>query len=367
MTPAQADELRASMVAELVDRDVIAHPAVVAAMLAVPRHRFVPRSIEYDELRRVYSADNAFGIKMGSSALLSSLSAPVIVGSMAELLDLRRGMRVLEVGAGGGYNAAVLAEIVGQPSLVTTIDIDPEVAAWARNALDATGFGDVAVMASDGFFGAPDRAPFDRVIATVGCTDLAPAWIEQLRPDGFALVPLEHGGLHPLTKAAPTGGGRAEGVLVGRSGFVRVQGVSDRTLRWPRSVTPGAHARRLPLPPELAIFRGGVNDLGTEDAWSFYYYLSLADPRAVLTGSMVDGGSGLILFLAEGHVLAWGDESLYEDLLAHVRRWRALGSPGLECFVSQFVPIDEPAPAVGQPSWVIDRIAYRQYVRVRDR
>src|SRR5262249_51837307 len=97
---------------------------------------------------------------------------------------------VLEIGAGTGYNAALLAKLVGQTGQVTTVDIHPDVAEQARHALAATGYGRVRVPTGDGTLGAAAPAPFDRIIVTVGPWDLPPAWLDQLAPGGRLAVPL---------------------------------------------------------------------------------------------------------------------------------------------------------------------------------
>jgi protein-L-isoaspartate(D-aspartate) O-methyltransferase len=117
---------------------------------------------------------------------------------MLELLDLAPGMKVLEIGTGTGYNAALVTEIVGDQGLVVTVDVAEDVVDQTRRLLDRAGYPGIHVLVRDGFDGAPEDAPFDRIVVTVGCSDLSPRWAEQLADGGFMLVPLEHAGAHPL-------------------------------------------------------------------------------------------------------------------------------------------------------------------------
>jgi protein-L-isoaspartate(D-aspartate) O-methyltransferase len=112
-----------------------------------------------------------------------------MVALMLTQLDLRPGHRVLEIGAGTGYNAALLAEMVGPTGHVTTIDLDPGVALHARNCLDQAGYPRVTVMERDGLMGAPEHGPNDRIIATVGMWDLPRSWWSQLSPTGRIVMP----------------------------------------------------------------------------------------------------------------------------------------------------------------------------------
>ena len=109
---------------------------------------------------------------------------------MLDQLDVHPGQRILEIGAGTGYNAALLADLTGPGGQVTSVDIDPEVTARARRALDATGYQHVHVATRDGALGDPEYAPYDRIILTVGAWDLPPAWWAQLAPGGRLVVPL---------------------------------------------------------------------------------------------------------------------------------------------------------------------------------
>ena len=204
--------------AEACDLDVAAPSvAVVAALRTVPRHRFLERfySPSRDPLRgerslTEYLVDQAspdeavLDMVYSDQALItrvdeegrptSSTSQPALVAAMLELLEARPGTRVLEIGAGTGYNAALLAELVEDPRLVTTVDIQSDVVEQTRRLLADSGYGDVRVLCRDGVDGVPEHAPFDRVVATVGCPDISWRWVEQLAPGGMMLIPLQHGG-----------------------------------------------------------------------------------------------------------------------------------------------------------------------------
>lgn len=118
----------------------------------------------------------------------SSSSMPSLVFSMLADLDVRPGHRVLEIGTGTGWNAALLAHRVG-PNNIVSVEVDPEVAQSARNALARMGFSSVEVVTGDGLLGHSQRAPYDRVIATCGMRTGLFAWVPQTRPGGVILVP----------------------------------------------------------------------------------------------------------------------------------------------------------------------------------
>ena len=109
--------------------------------------------------------------------------------AMARLLDVAPGQRILEIGAGTGYNAAILSQLVGDRGAVTTIDIDADVAAEAREHLARAGFDRVAVVAADGWKGNARSAPYDRIEVTASVSDLSPDWISQLIDGGKIVLP----------------------------------------------------------------------------------------------------------------------------------------------------------------------------------
>ncbi|TMR22442.1 methyltransferase, FxLD system [Nonomuraea turkmeniaca] len=181
-----ADWLRASMVEALRD-NAITSDAVAKAMAIVPRHVFVPEV----HLAQAYEPNTAVPVKRdGDGMTLSSLSAPRLQAAMLEQAEVKPGMRVLEVGS-MGYNAALLAELVGPAGHVTSVDIDGDIVERARAHLAAVGYDRVEVVHADAEYGVPSSAPYDRVIVTVASPDIPPAWLAQLAIKGRIVVPLQ--------------------------------------------------------------------------------------------------------------------------------------------------------------------------------
>src|SRR5215469_12993097 len=180
------DDARARLVTDLAKRGGGLSQTVRAAFARVPRHIFVPEVGAAAAYR-----DEALVIKCGPDGMpVSSSSQPAMMAIMLEQLDLRPGHRALEIGTGSGYNAALMAEVVGPGGQVVSIDIDPELADRARSSLIEAGYDDVSVLCADGGYGNPADAPFDRIIVTAGAWDIAPAWLEQLGPGGRLVLPL---------------------------------------------------------------------------------------------------------------------------------------------------------------------------------
>ncbi|MGH8987811.1 MAG: methyltransferase domain-containing protein [Acidimicrobiales bacterium] len=181
-----ATALRAAMVADLRASGVLVDRAVEAAMLVVPRHRFIPEVV----LHAAY-ADEAVTVKRGTDGrALSSASQPAIVATMLQELGVRPGQRVLEVGTGTGYNAALLAHLAGEAGRVLSVELEPDLAERATRALAQTGVDSVTVVIGDGRRGHPDGLSFDRIIVTTGAGAVVDAWADQLAEGGRLVVPV---------------------------------------------------------------------------------------------------------------------------------------------------------------------------------
>ncbi|HEX5157227.1 MAG TPA: methyltransferase domain-containing protein [Ktedonobacterales bacterium] len=220
------DELRQALVEKLRRDGVLRDDAVERAMCTVPRHLFLPDA----PLEAAYS-DNAILTHEEDGVPISSASQPAIVAIMLQQLAVEPGMRVLEIGAGTGYNAALLAELAGPTGHVTTVDIGEEIAAEARAHLDAARYGRVRVIAADGAAGWPEDAPYDRIELTVGATDVTPAWYEQLAEGGLLALPLWLG-MSDASVAFRKHGGALHSESLAPCGFMRLRGAEKSAMQW---------------------------------------------------------------------------------------------------------------------------------------
>lgn len=168
---------RVRMVREQIQRRGVDDQAVLGAMLAVPRHEFVP-----DRYRDMAYTDRPLPIGEGQT-----ISQPYIVALMTELLRLGPGDKMLEVGTGSGYQAAIASRLAGS---VFTIEILRPLAASAHKRLARLGYRDIAVRQGDGYYGWPEHAPFDAIIVTAAAGHIPPPLVGQLKPGGRMVIPV---------------------------------------------------------------------------------------------------------------------------------------------------------------------------------
>jgi protein-L-isoaspartate(D-aspartate) O-methyltransferase len=185
---------RAEMVARHIAARGVRDPRVLEAMRTVPRHLFVP-----PELRAEAHGDYPLPIGYGQT-----ISQPYIVALMTELLELKGDERVLEVGTGSGYQAAILSRLAKE---VYTIDIVPELAASAKKQLAKSGCHNVEVMVGDGWKGLPLKGPFDAIIVTAAAEEVPRALEEQIAEGGRMVIPVgPQGGVQELVLVTKTRG-----------------------------------------------------------------------------------------------------------------------------------------------------------------
>jgi len=165
------------MVRDQIEARGVSNPEVLAAMRSVPRELFVP-----EDGRREAHQDHPISIGFGQT-----ISQPYIVAVMTELLDPKKSHRVLEIGTGSGYQAAVLSGLVGE---LYSLEIVPELARSAAETLRRLDFRNVTVREGDGYQGWPDKAPFDRIILTAAPPEIPQVLLDELKPGGRLVAPV---------------------------------------------------------------------------------------------------------------------------------------------------------------------------------
>lgn len=181
----KAEKLRAALIAKLKQQGYVYSAAIETSLLRVPREHFA----DWLSLEDAY-ADKAFRNPLTEAD--SSISQPSAIAIMLESFNLKIGMNVLEIGAGTGYNAALMAHVVSDRGKITSLDIEPELIEKARSKLK--NYTNIQVHIGDGALGFLPNAPYDRIVATVGFWDVPLDYLTQLKPEGKLILPLYLGG-----------------------------------------------------------------------------------------------------------------------------------------------------------------------------
>jgi len=154
--------------------------ALENALREVPRHLFVPKKMEEIAYR-----DTPLSISHDQT-----ISQPSTVVVMTEALDVKKGQKILEIGTGSGWQAAILAKLVGENGSVYTVEIVPELIDFAKDNLKKVGIENVKIIKGDGSLGLKEYAPYDRIIVTAACPDIPEPLIKQLKINGLLVIPI---------------------------------------------------------------------------------------------------------------------------------------------------------------------------------
>ncbi|MCK8676181.1 methyltransferase domain-containing protein [Streptomyces lichenis] len=345
----------------------LGHPLAAAwekAYWAAPRHHFLPerfhrgpecvpvdrREEPAEWLRAAYEDEPAItqfndGEETGEDDTpwpSSSASAPSIVFRMLELLDVRDGQRVLEIGTGTGWNAGLLAQRLGGAGWVTSVEVDPGLAEGALARLRGAGLG-VEVVAGDGAEGYAPGAPYDRVVATCSVREVPYAWVGQTAPGGVILTPWDSPWCcYGLLRLTVEGDGTASGRFAPHSAFMVMRG-HRADLRIFRDVVRDGQV------PEgsvtgLSPWAVAGDDLDARfavglsvgDVWHAWQEdPDVAGVAARLWVATVDGTSWAAVDVGgeqEFAVHQYGARRVWDEVAAAYAWWRGAGSPGVERF-----------------------------------
>jgi protein-L-isoaspartate(D-aspartate) O-methyltransferase len=359
--------LRREMVATLERAGAARTQSIRRAFLAVPREVFVPEIAAREGLPSIYRAERALATALDSRGVsISSSSAPIIMGLMLEALRLSRGHRVLEIGAGTGYNAALLKYLVGDEGVVTSIDIESAFARRARRALAQSGYS-CRILVGDGREGWTYGAPYDRIMVTAASGAVTKPWRDQLIDGGLIELPfrITPGFLPQVVVTLRRDGAhlRSEAVLSGMFMVLREEdGASSPIDHDPalRVVTgegdsaavqaslQGQMLSKLSVAARqraLAVLLGRSRRLRTlpsECGLGLVTFLQLSGLGNLVSCS-VGGRYGVAIIGPRGSSLvtvtrapgkrarieAWGDEPVEHLIAKQVQQWERIGSPAL--------------------------------------
>ena len=206
------DESRRRLVEALINEGILKSPWVIEAMRKVPRERFV-----LPFYRKQAYSDHPLPSEGGQT-----ISAPHMVAIMTELLDLKPGHKVLDIGSGTGYHAAVMAEIVGPEGRIYGVEVIPQLVEIARDNLKEMGYENIEIHAGDGSVGMRSRAPFDRILVACAPPEIPPPLVEQLKDGGKMVIPVGVG--EQRLMLVEKNGGEIERSFHGHCIFVPMKG-----------------------------------------------------------------------------------------------------------------------------------------------
>lgn len=372
-----ASRLRRKMVSELVQAGLIRSPSVEAAFERVPRHVFTSRGQWATtegakaqeiakELRAAYEPHRSVIMRWGPErpGVSTCASAPWVMAEMIESLRVSPGDRVLEIGGGTGYNAAVLADLVGTGGSVTTVEFVEEVAQLLRGNLREARVGRVELIVGDGGQCVQEGAPFSKLIAAASVRAIPPSWIAQLAVGGTMVIPWRFSAAGQAEFVCERTENGLAGMLAHQLGFVALGGPSgyneaEEYINGPRhremrALQSGGQAQ---LPMAIGslqnYYRGSLNG-----AVGFAIWTSLQEPNRIArvvgmprtSGRDTDqvpwfalwdqGQKSLAIIYWDGSIDSFGTNDMMERLLALYNEWARAGSPKVEQFGIVVQPTD---------------------------
>lgn len=357
-------------------------PAVEAAFRATPRHGFIPRYRDWksnewqtvtpetlaQHLPLLYS-NNAIALFGDAESTPSTISQPSLVLHMLELLELSPGQRVLEVGAGSGWNAAMMGRLVAPGGHVYSVEIIPEMAQVAAENVAALGIGNVSIVHGDGGAGYRSGAPYDRAIFTAGTYDLPTAFHEQLRDDALLLLVLKQAtGGDTLLLLRKTGE-HFTSLDAFPVGFVPMTGAHALTGQQPQPLAALPHWDELQSQEVLRrpFWWGGRGNahlrlrthgirsfLAIVEPWFRTFTMEMADGSTQEVFGLWDAEGRSMTIAVQDELITYGNLATHDRLRTWLRRWIDFGMPAADSFNLRIYPIHMPI-APGDNEWLVRR------------
>lgn len=351
----ETSSLRNSLVNQLVERGFIRNKRIEEAFRKVPRHLFLPEI----EPQEVYSDVSIITKRIGIEPISSSTQLS-LMASMLEILHLEKGMKVLEIGAGTGYNAAIMAELVGDEGEIVSIDIDTEIVEEAQRNLTKAGYKGVTIKCADGASGFMEKAPYDQIILTCSVRNIPIPLVQQLKEGGIIVLPIWFNGTQITPALEKQQNGNLTSLSTTIGGFMDIR---SKTFQEIQAEPPKEETGKLlisseypELFPEAKIASLLQSPFQEEElplketlsqrGGNFFIFLALHEKRSVElfvetnTNEFVfgDSAAGIIdlennsacLISEDNRLFTYGTQDAYKRLVYLVEKWKKMGKPGVE-------------------------------------
>lgn len=324
---------------------------IEGAFRKVPRHLFLSER----EFQEAYVNGSIITKQVGIEPVSSS-TAPSLVASMLELLQIEKGMRVLEIGTGTGYNAALLAELVGNERKVFTADIDIETIQEAQQNLARVGYKDIIIKCADGAKGLPEHSPYDRIIVTCSVRSIPRQLIDQLKEGGIIVLPIWFNGTQLTPALKKDSNGNLIGLSTTLGGFMEMRSKTFQEMQAEQGETgelliSSEHPELFPeekLKPFLLQYAPEERKLPVRSilpprGGSFFIFVALHEKKSVEVFledttpkfGFGDSAAGIIdlennsacLISRDNRIFVYGNSSAYQRVVRLVEEWERLKRP----------------------------------------
>ncbi len=384
-----------AMIAEMREKEQLFSAGIEKAISEVERHRFIPviylpkdgklekfsvnaENPEEFLLKEVYK-NTPLIIDARGDKVISTSSQPGVMAMMLKAIRLGPGMKVLEIGTGSGYNAAVMSEMTGSGANIYTIEVLENVGESARANLKGAGYDDVNVIIDDGGKGYASAAPYDAVIVTCSASTITASWIEQLKTGGYLSAPLATRGMETLVEMEKTADGSLKGVATHYVRFIKFDStdttinhdymVSSDRASLSRLIKKHAVEHKELTERVKGLERTEMLDfqfflaLSCEDAICFYDEEEENSPRSYGIWKKSIGEGGIVLMQSD-KVISQGSTKITDSFGLYFDKWKALGKPGLSDYELEFSQ-GAISTELGENEWLIKRKDVSQIARLK--